>query len=92
MTKDTAQLNTQESAEKQNTDNSPYFRRVIEDTPFTLVHNKENEYLITCGKYLITRKETEEDAINTISIPTWEVIGALIHIISREIHKELTQM
>lgn len=85
----TQQSNTQESAQNKKTSNSAYFRKNIDDTPFTIVHNEDKKYLLTVGRYLINTYESEEEARESVKIPTWQMIGALATIIAESVNKEI---
>lgn len=75
-------LHSQTNADTQDNENSNLtFEEVTENykvdkTPFTLIKNKNEKWMITMGNYIASEKEfkTKEDAIKEINEKTWELI------------------
>ena len=66
------ELKTQELLEKTNKQDYLIERIDIEDSPFTIVGNKEMGYMGTMGKWKITEiYKTKEEAKETTEKPSW---------------------
>ena len=61
----------------------------VDETPFTLIKNKNKKWMITIANYIASEKEfkTKEDAIKEINKKTWELIVIASHIFTKLIEE-----
>lgn len=73
----TSTQTTQKSSENSEVKQDYFELKEIEGTPFTAAHSKENEYLITLGKYAVDKFDNREewyDKQQELKQTDWEMI------------------
>lgn len=82
-------LNTQSHVEEIHKQDSTKLieREPIENTPFWIVGNTENGYILTMGKYKVTQKKFNsiKEAREELENNTWELMLTVIAIVTNDI-------
>lgn len=84
-----AKLNGPNNTDTNNKENYPLLERItVENTPFTILGNKELGFKLTWGRFNMSEAlKTEEEVIQWAETHHWELTMGMVHIYVENYHK-----